>query len=253
MNKIKKSALLLLLASSLLLSGCDVISAQEYEESENISTDFSSIDSGSVSEETIAATSETLTNAENGQIHKTTDENSNSSNEYLPEGISMDDLRNMVQINGKTLTMPTTLTDIMKLDDRFSYVMAFSEFLSSPEDSIDQMGVVFYDVYFDHLFVFQPCIQKEDYKKDVANCKIDSIPAGLNFKSFTLFKIVIVTLRNGILYLLTRFNERGQLLHIGNNFEIPFGRQPFQLRFNQTMLDEMPDSGLLCIFGITTA
>lgn len=46
------------------------------------------------------------------------------------------------------------------------------------------MGVVFYDVYFDHLFVFQPCIQKEDYKKDVANCKIDSIPAGLNFKSF---------------------------------------------------------------------
>lgn len=140
MNKIKKSTLLLLLASSLLLSGCDLISAQEYEESENISTDFSSIDSGSVSEETIAATSETLTNAENGQIHKTTDENSNSSNEYLPEGISMDDLRNMVQINGKTLTMPTTLTDIMKLDDRFSYVMAFSEFLSSPEDSIDQMG-----------------------------------------------------------------------------------------------------------------
>lgn len=169
MNKIKKSALLLILASSLLLSGCDVISAQEYDKLENISADFSSIDSRSVSEETIAATSETLTNAENGQIHKTTDENSNSSNEYLPEGMSMNDLLNMIQIDGKTLSMPTTLENILALNDDFTCEMAFSDLYASPEDSIKDMGGVFYDINCKGKKIFQVVIAKDDYTGNYMN------------------------------------------------------------------------------------
>ena len=145
MNIYKNSFLILLLSSSLLLSGCEMSSAQEYTKAENISADFSATDK-SITEETIAATSETLTNAENGQIHKTIDENSNSLNEYLPEELTMDDLRNMVQINGKTLTIPTTLTDIMKIDDRFSYSMTYADYFSTPEESLKEQGSVMYDI-----------------------------------------------------------------------------------------------------------
>ena len=76
----KSRFLILLLSFSLLLSGCDKISAHEYTKGENISADFSATGSESIAEETIVATSETLTNAENGQIHKTIDENGNSLN-----------------------------------------------------------------------------------------------------------------------------------------------------------------------------
>lgn len=48
MVEIKQSTLTLLLASSLLLSGCDKISTQEYNETENISADFGAVDSSTV-------------------------------------------------------------------------------------------------------------------------------------------------------------------------------------------------------------
>ena len=70
MNIYKNSFLILLLSFSLLLSGCDKISAQEYTKEENFSADFGVTGSGSVSEETIDTTSETLTTVGNSQIHK---------------------------------------------------------------------------------------------------------------------------------------------------------------------------------------
>ena len=39
----------------------------------------------------------------------------------LPDGWTMDELRNILIINGKTLTLPTTLNKIMELDENFSY------------------------------------------------------------------------------------------------------------------------------------
>ena len=52
MNIIKNSFLILMVSSSLLLSGCDKISAQEYTKEENISADFSATESGSVIKDT---------------------------------------------------------------------------------------------------------------------------------------------------------------------------------------------------------
>lgn len=52
MVEIKQSTLTLLLASSLLLSGCEMSSAQEYEETENFSADFGATESGSVIKDT---------------------------------------------------------------------------------------------------------------------------------------------------------------------------------------------------------
>ena len=184
MNKIKKSTLLLLMASSLLLSGCDVISAQDYDKLENISSDFGSIDSGSVSEETTDVKSATLTNAENDQIHKTTDENSNSTNEYLPEGISMDDLLNMIQIDGKTLSMPTTLENILALNDDFTCEMAFSDLYASPEDSINDLGGVFYDIKYKNEKLFQIVISKDDYNGDYMTSRIYKFSSLLNVENF---------------------------------------------------------------------
>lgn len=39
----------------------------------------------------------------------------------LPDGWTMDELRNILIINGQTLTLPTTLNKIMELDENFSY------------------------------------------------------------------------------------------------------------------------------------
>lgn len=184
MNIYKNRFLILLLSSSLLLSGCDKISAKEYTKEENISADFSATGSESIAEETIAATSETLTNAENGQIHKTIDENGNSLNEYLPKEISMDDLRNMVQINGKTLTMPTTLSDIMKIDDRFSYSMTYADYFSTPEESLKEQGSVMYDIICNGSNFIDVGILKDDYKDDFENSIISVYPPGFYFNKF---------------------------------------------------------------------
>ena len=180
MNKIKKSTLLLLLASSLLLSGCDVISVQEYDKLENISADFGAVDSSTVftgGESTNIQASEPVeTNIISVEPQVTTalkseTENQNSES-YLPPNMSMDDLLNMIQIDGKTLSMPTTLENILALNNDFTYEMAFSDLYASPEDSIKDMGGVFYDINCKGEKIFQVVIAKDDYTGNYMNSLI---------------------------------------------------------------------------------
>ena len=192
MNKIKKRALLLLLASSLLLSGCDVISVQEYDKLENISADFGAVDSSTVftgGESTNIQASEPVeTNIISVEPQVTTSlksetENQNSES-YLPPNMSMDDLLNMIQIDGKTLSMPTTLEDILALNDDFTCEMAFSDLYSTPEKCIENMGGVFYDVKYMDEKLFQIVILKNDYNGDYLTSKIYKFSSLFNYKDF---------------------------------------------------------------------
>ncbi len=45
----------------------------------------------------------------------------NSSETVLPENMTMDDLRNILVVNGETLTLPTSLNKLMEMDENFSY------------------------------------------------------------------------------------------------------------------------------------
>ena len=96
----------------------------------------------------------------------------------LPPNMTMDDLLNMIQINGKILSMPTTLNDIMALGDEFSYEMAFSEYYQTPEDSIEDMDGVFYDIYYNEERICQIVILKNDYTGDVLDSKIKKFSNG---------------------------------------------------------------------------
>jgi len=105
MSKIKN--LILMLAVSLMLSGCGENKPVSIDETQSVSEDSAVSENASVAEETVL-------NTEN-------QEPSDSQEEYLPEGFTMDDLRNMIQINGKTLTLPTSLNKLAELDENFSY------------------------------------------------------------------------------------------------------------------------------------
>ena len=186
MNIYKNRFLILLLSSSLLLSGCEMSSAQEYEESENFSADFGAVDSSTVftggESAYIQASEPVETNIISVEPQVTTalkseTENQNSES-YLPPNMSMDDLLNMIQIDGKTLSMPTTLEDILALNDDFTCEMAFSEFYSTPEKCIEDMGGVFYDIKYNDSNLFQIIILKDDFTGDYMKSKIYIISSG---------------------------------------------------------------------------
>lgn len=147
MNTVK-NGILAVLVSSFLLSGCGETGVQEYDGSENISAELYETESESI-----------------------TESQSDAPVEFLPPNMSMNDLLNMIQIDGKTLSMPTTLEDILALNDDFTYEMAFSEYYASPEDCIKDMGGVFYDVDYKGEKIFQTVIAKDDY---TGNC-MDSL------------------------------------------------------------------------------
>lgn len=104
----------------------------------------------------------------------------NEQETVLPPNMTMDDLLNMVQINGKTLTMPTTLNEIMALGDEFSCEMAFREFVKSPEDSMENMGGAFYDIYYNDDRVFQIVVEKAYYTGDVFTTPIKRFSNGFS-------------------------------------------------------------------------
>ena len=190
MNIYKSSFLILLLSSSLLLSGCEMSSVQEYEESENFSADFGAVDSSTVfagGESTNIQASEPVeTNIISVEPQVTTSlksetENQNSES-YLPPNMSMDDLLNMIQIDGKTLSMPTTLEDILALNDDFTCEMAFSEFYSTPEKCIEDMGGVFYDINYKGEKFLKVVIFKDDYNGDCMSSVIYRFVGGFGKK-----------------------------------------------------------------------
>ena len=67
---------------------------------------------GNQGEEQVTSVEITATQTEATELSKET---------VLPDGWTMDELRNILIINGQTLTLPTTLNKIMELDDKFSY------------------------------------------------------------------------------------------------------------------------------------
>ena len=147
MNTVK-NGILAVLVSSFLLAGCGETGVQEYDGSENTSAELYETESKSI-----------------------TESQSDAPVEFLPPNMYMNDLLNMIQIGGKTLSMPTTLEDILALNDDFTYEMAFSEFYASPEDCIKDMGGVFYDIDYKGEKIFQAVIAKDDY---TGNC-MDSL------------------------------------------------------------------------------
>lgn len=69
----------------------------------------------------------------------------------LPDGWTMDELRNILIINGQTLTLPTTLNKIMELDENFSYEAEYVD-----ENSVLYQGKkgFYVDVTYNDIFMF---------------------------------------------------------------------------------------------------
>lgn len=69
----------------------------------------------------------------------------------LPDGWTMDELRNIIIINGQTLTLPTTLNKIMELDENFSYEAEYVD-----ENSVLYQGKkgFYVDVTYNDVFMF---------------------------------------------------------------------------------------------------
>ncbi|MCM1524427.1 MAG: hypothetical protein NC120_08225 [Ruminococcus sp.] len=78
-------------------------------------------DDGAESVDTVQVTEQTAIGAESTSENITAMLSEIEQEIVLPPNMTMDDLLNTVQINGKTLTMPTTLNNIMALDNGFSY------------------------------------------------------------------------------------------------------------------------------------
>ncbi len=79
----------------------------------------------------------------------------------LPPNMTMDDLLNIMQINGKAVELQLTVNELMEFDDKFSYEV--------DENSMDYGGknAFFTDVKYDDKFMFTTIIysEKEDRKK----------------------------------------------------------------------------------------
>lgn len=69
----------------------------------------------------------------------------------LPDGWTMDELRNILIINGQTLTLPTTLNKIMELDENFSYEAEYVD-----ENSVLYSGKkgFYVDVTYNDIIMF---------------------------------------------------------------------------------------------------
>lgn len=155
MNKIKKSTLLLLLASSLLLSGCEVISAQEYEDLQtekinyNISNEIKASESTDKHGENVAESKESKYRKEydeEGNLYLI----NNKTEEIIPpfpEGWSGERISKMVTIDGYQFTLPCKVSDILALsedfraDESFDYGDGTSSFQIWYEDVIAVTGI----------------------------------------------------------------------------------------------------------------
>ncbi|MDE7294379.1 MAG: hypothetical protein K2N72_08150 [Oscillospiraceae bacterium] len=119
----------------------------------------------------------------------------------LPEGMTMDDLRNMVLINGKTLTLPITLDNLTELDERFSYELNNFEYFNNDLERyyLELNGGLMYDIFYDgqqvsqaimgHLSDFSDLSSKEirlirGFSEDMTEAGIDfSLSCGLDLNS----------------------------------------------------------------------
>lgn len=137
-KRIKQSlALVGILIMSLSLSGCEKL----------VETDVSA---------------ETRSQTSYSKSENTTPQSSSISETdvLLPEGWTMDDLRNLLVINGKTLTLPTTLNKIMELDDKFSYEVEYID-EKSPYYNGKQKGF-YVDILYDNELMFMTTFPSDE-------------------------------------------------------------------------------------------
>lgn len=137
------------------------------------------------------ATEQTTTAAENVSENDTEALPEIERETVLPPNMTMDDLLNIIQINDKTLTMPTTLDDITAIDDGFSYELAFADAYNSLDEYYEDQGHLFYDIFYNGTFVLQAYVVEIDNFEMISSAKIrsfssgfgrDLIDAGLDFK-----------------------------------------------------------------------
>ena len=93
----------------------------------------------------------------------------------LPEGMTMDDLKNMIQINGKTLSMPTTLNDILALDEGFSYKLLLEDSFDSIDEYFEEYDVAVYTIYYNDIAVMNANINIDDRTDDMIDAKVYTI------------------------------------------------------------------------------
>lgn len=165
-KQVKGSAALL--SVMLLMSACGAEGSETGGSEAAQAQNYEAETSVSANEEPVADTS----------IKSETAENKGETESVLPSDMTMDDLLNMVQINGKTLTMPATLDNIMALDDGFSYELAFADHYESIEEYYKSQGHLFYDIFYNGVFVMQASVvQIEDFE-NVSSAKIEGFPSG---------------------------------------------------------------------------
>ena len=97
----------------------------------------------------------------------------------LPDGMTMDNLRNMLIINGKTLTLPTSLNELMALDDKFSYEAEYID-----ENNWQYNGVqtgFFVDVLYDDVLMFTTGFaSNENNVQSILDKNINNVAFGKN-------------------------------------------------------------------------
>ncbi len=88
----------------------------------------------------------------------------NSSETVLPENMTMDDLRNILVVNGETLTLPTSLNKLMEMDENFSYKAEYVD-EKSPLYNGKQKGF-FFDIFYKDDWLVTASLPTD--KKDIS-------------------------------------------------------------------------------------
>ncbi len=135
-------------------------------------------DKAAESVDTEQANEQTTTAAESASENDTEDSPEIERETVLPLDMTMNDLLNMIQINGKTLTMPATLDNIMAIDDGFSYELAYADAYNSLDEYYEDQGHLFYDIYYNGTFVLQACVVEIDNFENISSAMIRSFSSG---------------------------------------------------------------------------
>lgn len=77
----------------------------------------------------------------------------------MPDGLTNEDFFNFFVINGKTLTLPTTLNELMEFDDKFTYEVV--DYIDGSDGSHIEKKGFGVNVYYNNKFLFATVIYSE--------------------------------------------------------------------------------------------
>lgn len=193
------------LSTSFLLSACGSVNTETG--SNNINLGYDGVYAQEYVEETSVSANEEVLVGKNihtdKRVKNETDikkgkEKSEEPEIVLPPNMTMDDLLNMIQINGETLALPTTINKIMEFDEKFSYEAEYAD-ENSPLYNGRQKGF-YVNIFYDDVEMFSTAFPSDenDIKKvldediygiDIGknNCKeagvIFNLSCGIDFES----------------------------------------------------------------------